>query len=207
MDFQREMSSTSYQRGTADMKAAGLNPMLGYAQGGASTPGGASASMESDLGEGANSAMSAAMTITQMKSALAGIERTNAETDVAESQAGLLNAQKLTELNRPENVRASTESLRTGRDKSEAELRGILLRNTLLNETMEDQKYEIASAARLRGHQAESTRLGLSEDRAKSNFWESAVGKASPYINLGTETANSAIGAIGKAMRLGKFGF
>lgn len=43
MDFQREMSGTSYQRSMADMKKAGLNPMLAFSQGGASTPSGAMA--------------------------------------------------------------------------------------------------------------------------------------------------------------------
>ena len=43
MDFQKEMSNTSYQRGTADMEKAGLNPMLAYSQGGASVPTGAMA--------------------------------------------------------------------------------------------------------------------------------------------------------------------
>lgn len=40
-NWQQMMSNTSYQRSTDDMKRAGLNPMLAYSQGGASTPSGA----------------------------------------------------------------------------------------------------------------------------------------------------------------------
>lgn len=46
-DWQEYMSNTSYQRAVDDMKAAGINPLLAYSNGGASTPSGASASQSS----------------------------------------------------------------------------------------------------------------------------------------------------------------
>ena len=45
--WQQEMSSTAYQRAMEDMRAAGLNPILAYQQGGASTPNGSYASIGS----------------------------------------------------------------------------------------------------------------------------------------------------------------
>lgn len=49
-DFQAGQTGTAYQRAVADMKAAGLSPMLAYSQGGASSASGATAVMQDKLG-------------------------------------------------------------------------------------------------------------------------------------------------------------
>jgi len=203
MRFQERMSNTAYQRGMADMRKAGLNPILAGKLGGASTPGGAAATMGDFGSTYANSAIA-------LKRQKAEIPNIHAQTAVNNAQAYQVTAQANKTKQETANLEAQNRLIERQIKATEATTGKTLAETT---NVQADLAY-IRNRASKMTFEASTAMYQLKTAKAEGIVSESEFGQTMAYIKRAKEaglTMESVIDGLleflpaGKVSRLGKF--
>lgn len=156
--WQERMANTSYQRAMSDMRAAGLNPLLAYSQGGAATPSGAMAASSAASGPAASASMPGNPTRSGVATAFqsATIRNLREQNKLIAKQAQHVEQQTRTE-------RENTRVKRTEADMNEVKRKAYELANPLMEritpEAIEETLSNVGSSVRERtGRAAENIR-------------------------------------------------
>jgi len=178
-NFQQYNSDTAYQRSMEDMRKAGLNPILAYQKGGASSPSGSTLPMKNPA-EGVPAAISSAV---QMK-------RVQAEIDNLESQSQL------------NTERANTEQANQGLINTNTALAGE--RTNTQGHLTEQERIRVQTAmATLGKTRMDSIVAEAAADRAiqQGNIDRSEIGQFLGWLQRANELGlgpNQVINLLGK---------
>jgi len=184
-DWSERMSNTSYQRAVRDLQDAGLNPMLAYSQGGASTPQNSAARVEpvDALSKSVSSAGSKAAQAIQLENVQANTELQRAQASKAVEEAKVAGVQsawaerdKARQVRREEEeiIRTIEQSELTAAQKKQAkEMLPLLMAATTQSTALSEAQTASAKTSE------RMTRYGLARGKAEEATYEALGGYAS----------------------------
>lgn len=217
--FQANMANTAWQRGIADMQAAGLNPMLAYSQGGAQSPAGAmgqssaasaSAATAGSPGNQVNRFAAAGATAGQW----AQIEKTQADTRLTNAQADELESTLIDEQGNTKHgkgpgwnsLRAAQMNAQTGNivqdslkkiaetDLSKEQKKHVT--ELIKNAVAENPRIDADTA--LKKINAILQKNDIPRMEAESRYFRSPVGRESPHNKYGPQTPFRLLEGLGE---------
>lgn len=206
MAFQQQNADTVWQRGTRDMLAAGLNPMLAYSQGGNPAPQGASGHGSAASGSAAqagqpgnmqNTLAAAGASATQW----AQVENIQADTDKKIAEADLTRHQSHTEKGRPSNVAADTERIRK---QGELFVRQADLTDTQNKQAQAEIERIFASEKNINADTALKKvnevlqRYDIPRMSAESIYFKTEIGRTSPHNKYGPQNPFRLLEGLGE---------
>lgn len=122
--WQEEMRNTAYQSTTADMRKAGLNPMMAFSQGATATPGAPATARMENIKQGASQT---ALNSVQAQNVIADTNNKRAQAEQIETQTALMKAQEKNTSAQTDKTRAETGNIEATLPKINQEIKNLKL--------------------------------------------------------------------------------
>ena len=180
--WQERMSNTAHQREVADLRAAGLNPILSAGGAGASTPSGAMIGMENE-NAAYEKGVSSAIQATAIESEIEKMQQ-----DTAESKS----REKVNEESIPQ-IKANTALQGVQGDLTAQQWYNAAKTSDLISEQIgevKDRRSNLQTENRIMEEQYHSAKRAATADQEREKFFSTDLGKLLLRFGAGAREAN-----------------